>query len=519
MSTEFVILDHASKALKGIKAHTHFLGESVDRVKDKMKEFSHSLLGLGAGLGVSFGLFETGKKIYEMGEFSETAHYRLAALAQSIGMVKPGDMAGGLKASNTLMKDLETTANKLGLNFESLANIFPQLAMQAQGAHVPFRTMKKLFLDLAPAAQLQGMSMETLGESLQEAFSGRTPVLLKQILGQLGMSSQQLIMMSRIGATGNVGAVIQMMQKSLTGKAATGMTKLWSESSMARVERIKNTIAEIYMTVGDIVEVQLDKYFEQIDDWVKKNKTEISRVAKIVGQDIVKGMKDLIKVLGFVHDHWKAILATIIAIKSASTALSVARGIGAISGGIVGLSKTSSLLGLFSSSIAKNVATLGLLAAAAWGAYEVMKAISILKETSDIKKATREEAIASTKHATSSITDYLTRFQKLGMIGAAQKKSLTNLISESGLSKAIKDQMIGTVNMLKVVRSAVGVIIKPEKPPTVKPEQHFYGNIVIHQDFKGDALPDKVILRFQADLEKLAEKQRISNVSPVFGAT
>lgn len=526
VSTEFRIVDNASKALKGIKAHTHSLGESVDRIKGKIKDFSHSLLGLGAGLGVSFGLFETGKKIYEMGEFSETTHYRLAALAQSIGMVKPGDMAGGLKASNDMMKDLMSTANKTGINFQELASVFPQLVMQAHSAGVSMTTMKNLLIGLAPAAKLQGMSVETLGQNLQMAFAGRSPTQLKQLLGQLGMSSQQLIMMSRIGATGNVGAVVSMMQKTLSGKQAAGIGKLYSESSMARIENIKNSISDIYMTVGSIVEVQLDKYFEKINEWVKNNKAEISRVAKIIGEDIVIGMKKLVHVLEFVNNHWRAILATVLAIKAASTVSSIASMFGGSGVGSLAMGAGSSIYGFITSitSVTAGLSGLALvltstataLAGLAAVGYLAVKALNIFISTKKIEQKTASYALTAQTNDSMHRFQEIKKFRKLGVIGEAQKKNIIHdLIHEQGLSytkaasyfKGIKTQKAGVS------------LTTPEKPPVVKPEQHFYGNIVIHQDFKGDALPDKVTLRFQADLEKLSEKQRISNVSPVYGAT
>jgi hypothetical protein len=463
-----------------------------------------------------------------MGEFAETTRYRFSALAQTIGTVRPGDMVGGMKAAKSMMTEMEGTSQKLGVNFKDLANIMPQLAMQAQSSGVGFNTIKKLFTELAPAAKLQGMSLETLGMNLQSAFAGRAPVQLRMLLSTLGMGGEQLKMLTRIGATGNVKALISMMQSGISNKAVTNMSKMWSSSSMANMERMKNSISKIYMTIGNIVMERLDIYFERADKWITANKVKIDRIAKVIGSDVVVGMKKLVQILGFVQDHWKAILYTVLAVKGASMASSLVGGVSGIIGGGIKIASALGFAGQYGSlgggfagllgMVGKNVVMFGTLAAAGWAAYEVIKAISILKTTSNIKKATQAQAIETTKHITTDISNYLTKFQRLGMIGTAQKSNLTKMIEGSGLSKAIQKQMIGTLNMLKTVKGAVGVEAK--EAPKEKHQTHIHiGHINITQDFKGDALPDKVLLRFQADLEKLAEKQRISNVSPVFGAT
>lgn len=519
VSTEFKIVDNISHSLGIMKGSTASFGKVVDSVKSKIHDFTHSIFGIASGFAGGLGIYEIGKNIYEMGEFSEHAENQLMALAQQMGAVKRSDIAGGLKYARGMMKDLMGDANRLGISFKELASTFPKLAMQAQASGVPVNTIKTLFERLSPIANEFGMSTQALGENLQGAFIGRIPRELKTILGTLGMSAQQMKIMQRIGMFGDVKGIVGMMSSVVKGQEATAIIARHQETVEALTNKIKNSFTDIYMLVGQIVLKDLAGYMKQAYDWINKNQVLIKQTANTIAKDIGIGMKDLVKVLGFVQEHWKSILGLVLAVKYGSSIMAVGGMIGGAAKTVGFMSQYGSLSAGFAGLagvIGKNIINFGLLAASTWAAYEVFTVISTLRDIHNIKKATAAENIATTINANKEISSRLSTFQRLGMIGKGQKDAMEWMIKKD-LPKALAQQMMGTLNLLKVVSKDVN-IQKSEKPPVAGHQTNIYGDIHITQDFKEGALPDKVMLRFTADLEALAEKQRISTQAIPFGA-
>ena len=570
VSTLFEIVDRSSTTLGKIGKHTEGLSHLMDRAKDKARELSHSLLGVAAGVGIGAGIYETGKRIYEMGEFAETSEYKLSALAQTFGMVKPGDISGGLKIAADMMKELQSASENAGVSFTQFLPTFTSLAMQGRESGVSLNQTLSVLKSMAPAAQLLGTNISELGQQIQMGIAGRIPRSLILLLQQEGMTAQQyeqLKILQRIGSTGQPIAkhFMSILESVTKTKSALSLQQAYLLTTPAIVNRIKDTFDKVYMSVGHIVLAKLDVYFEHVAEWMTQNQDKITIIAEKVGTDIVKGLQLMVRLLEFASKHWKAILATTMAYKALTGLGGLATASGVIGGavgeaGAVGgigtmigkmisstgvgsgfavliqvLSKAS--MGLSSLAGAMDAVALGPIVAFGAAIAALIAAFGILgyaiysyKKISAIYAANKQQEITSDLKYISDMNTVLGRGGKLNEMQIQLYNQATKYLHQAGVAVPTApattkiSAAIPKMSLLDIATKGFHEGKEEAKKTPIETSkkadtiQNFYGDLTFHQDFK-DVTPDKVMMHIVDQFERIAERSRQSGFTPAFGAT
>lgn len=442
-------------------------------------------------------------------------------------------IAAAGKEAKGVWSDMEALSLRLAMPVQGLQMLYANLAGPVFGTlHKSQEEMNDLLTKAAEGAKVFGADASQLGKTVAKALS------LGVVEGEDPLS---LHLRSALGNMSKLTAEerYRKVSKELSGLGETADTL--ATSMVDVVFRIQKFFGDFIRDVSGpaltYVLDKLDAWRDSLEDAAGSGKD----LVKEIGDKLLKGVKAVEKVGGFILDHWKEIAFVIGGIKFGGLAGSAAAGAGGMLSAFTGpLGAAGSQLSAFSSKLPLAVGALGVFAAALHAGAELLdewqKEEISAKGTAEGLSTLLEKSFTGSRETAQKVAIGLGVMTKQGKVNAALIERGFSQMGDDRLERYAKALGLGPGASAGIIAAKFaeelrkGYVVPKEPPPSADvgnlaakakvPKavniQNFHGGIRIQQDFK-EADPGRVFVRFTSDLEKLSERRQQSNEAEVFG--
>jgi tape measure domain-containing protein len=232
-----------------------------------------SVLGVAGGIGVATSIAAIVRQLKEF----VVESVLLSAKMQDLNLAFRA-IEGSATAANKTLTFLFETSNKLGVNFETVADGFKRLDQAAKGSSLEGAGMRAVLENVLAGARALGLSQQQLGqlfvtleqimtkgrlsaEEYRKQLGNAVPGGLKLMADGLGLTTQALDRMAQSGLLPAEAGVVSL---------ASAMGKL-GQDPQKTVERLSSTFAELanettaWMTaLGDAIATKLKPFLDTL---------------------------------------------------------------------------------------------------------------------------------------------------------------------------------------------------------------------------------------------------------------
>lgn len=488
-------------------------------------------VGLGFGIHQAIGAATEGRQ--EMEAMTDAVKgVNIAFKNWKEGVTFIEKMQAASEESEQVFERMEKLSYRLSIPTEKLTVLYQKLGGPVFGTlNKSQEEMNNLITMTAESAKVMGADVQAASVSITKALSlgvveGEDPLSLhlRTALGN----------MSKLTAEQRYRKVVAQLKGMGTtaDQLATSMTDV--------VFRLHKFVGDF---VRDISGPALTYVLDRLNDWRESLEGSVGHgkdLVKEIGDKLLKSVKAIEKVGGFILDHWKEIAFVIGGIKFGGLAGSAAAGAGGMLSSFTGpLGQVGGQLSQFGAKLPMAIGALGVFAAALNVGAEWLDAW----QGDNIAAKGTAEGLATVLDA--GFKGNQETVQKIAMsMGVMTKQGTVNAAAiERGFSQMSDERLQGYAKTLGLGSGAsAGLIaakfaeeirkgyVAPRVPPPTNEvgniktsgltkkhvTQNFNGGIQIKQDFK-EADPGRVFVRFKSDLEGLSERRLQSNEAEVFG--
>jgi tape measure domain-containing protein len=168
--------DAFESGMRKVRTEVQSTQKAVSSAQSGFQALSTSLVGLTAGVLSVQALSTAMKDVVKVGIEMQNLRQSFAAIS------------GGAQAGNREFQFVVQTANKLGLELQSVAGQYRSLSAATRGTALEGTATRDLFTALSRAAQTYGLSTEQLGRALtaMQQIISKGKVSMEELRGQLG---------------------------------------------------------------------------------------------------------------------------------------------------------------------------------------------------------------------------------------------------------------------------------------------------------------------------------------------
>lgn len=310
--------------------------ESLGR---SVTSFRRTLLGIGAAIGVSFGVREGLGALVGFNKELETSRIAIAAvldLNTKIGKDRALEVAAGS------MERLRVIAKKNVGEFKDFLTVFQlsQGAVFRAGGTVA--TAENLARLGVPAGLSLDIDTEQFGRDVNLILSGRAGAQVKTfqaLAGAIGLSAEEF---NRLGAPERLAKLTESLE------AFSPFVKEFERSLDGQLGTLKDNVTDFAGKVGEPLFAKITEQVTSLNVWIEKNADDLERWASIIGDKIVTGFEAVVDAVSFIIDNKDALIGVA---KAIGVAFGVSRLTGKSGGGVgkslVGLGGEGSLTASF----------------------------------------------------------------------------------------------------------------------------------------------------------------------------
>jgi tape measure domain-containing protein len=168
--------DAFESGMRKVRTEVQTTQKAVTAAQSGFQQLSTSLVGLTAGVLSVQALSSAMKDVVKVGIEMQNLRQSFAAIS------------GGAQAGNREFAFVVQTANKLGLELQTVAGQYRSLAAATRGTALEGQATRELFVALSNAARAYGLSNEALGRAIQavQQIASKGKVTMEELRGQLG---------------------------------------------------------------------------------------------------------------------------------------------------------------------------------------------------------------------------------------------------------------------------------------------------------------------------------------------
>lgn len=254
----------AQNIIFSLKADTSGIKAGMTEAGNATKKVGNEVSALDRQFGALAGAIETAFSVGSVIEFGK-AVFKASSEVQSL-QVRLNSIAGGNNQGMAAMQDLASLANKLGLDFVSLADNFVQFTGAAKASGMEVRKAEQIFKSMSVAIAGSGASAETAKRAMtaMTQMLGKGKISAEELRGQLGEAMPQAfgIMAKSLGVTtqqlDKMMANGQLIASEVLPKFAKEMEKAFggdaqklAEGMQANVNRLNNAWQAYMANLGE----------------------------------------------------------------------------------------------------------------------------------------------------------------------------------------------------------------------------------------------------------------------------
>lgn len=238
------------------------------------------LQSLALGLAGSYGLGRVIKGLVEVNAQSETTAIGIATMVQAAdrmnGRMTPFTTALGIAKST--LEDLRQVAVDTPATFDQVAESFRAIVFPARTAGMSMKAIAQLAGDVATLESAEG-SPGLISRDIAQLLRGTNNVD-SQFLRPFKDELLKLVKQgNQAGAIKRIGEIIQLDPEA---------RRAFGDSFEGKVSTFQDQIQAIQRAAGAPLFEVANEYLAKMSKWLTENKDEVKRIAKEVGEGLVK---------------------------------------------------------------------------------------------------------------------------------------------------------------------------------------------------------------------------------------
>lgn len=299
-------LDAIAKQMRSMDASARRATSAVEGIQRQLGGLKRMAMGGLAG----YGLFQLGKGLVEVNAKAETMALGFATVIQSADKMrgKMTPFTSALGEAGDMMAMLRKEAVETPGTFEQVAGAFQTIGLQARAAGMDNAGISKLAGNIATLETFTGTGVTS--KDVQQLLRGEAgDVATPQLMG----IKKQVAALAR---SGKQAEALKRITSALEMDPAA--RKAFGESFEGQVSTFKDQLTEIQKIAGKPLFEAANKALKDMSAWLGKNQAKVEKIARDIGEGIVKAVKAVIDAVAWLHEHHLlGIVATVAVISKA----------------------------------------------------------------------------------------------------------------------------------------------------------------------------------------------------------
>lgn len=326
VTTEYAVNLRYQMQNQAVLSGARAMGGALQQAHTQSQAFGMSLGRIGAMLAGGVGLYQAKKSLIDFNSGMEQAQITMAGMMAQAGK---GDFVGNMKEASELVKQMQLDARaSVGTteDFVQMATSIVQPLMMAKGSMQDLRDMTR---QTVIASRSMGIGADVASRDVGQALMGRYNTVdpfLSRILPAIGYAGEEGRAKWR---TLKESERLSELRRALGSKGIMDMGKAqetsFSGAASTLKDNIQMTLGKVGMPLFKAVTEELNKW----NKWLDNNQGKIHQMAKEIGGDLLSGAKMFLSASKFAAEHWKQLLGTALALKSAGVLASFGGAAGA----------------------------------------------------------------------------------------------------------------------------------------------------------------------------------------------
>lgn len=308
--TRYLVDDKSTPPVVRIRREVETLEKSAASASTSM-----GLLGRLGGLVAGYlGFQQANKSLVQFNSGMEQAKITMAGLMAQAGR---GTYATNIEQANTLVRQMQLDARASIGTTEDFVQMASMLVQPLTMAGASMENLRDLTKQTVVASRSMGIEASVAARDIDQAIRGvyrSVDPFSGKVLTPMGYGGEegrrrfnQLSMQQRLAE----------IQKGLGSQAIRDMSKAQEFSFAGVASTFKDNIQMTLGKIGLPLFKGITAELKQWNAWLDKNQDKVQAFAKDFGGDLLSAAKAFTSAAKFAAEHWKGILGSVLAIKSA----------------------------------------------------------------------------------------------------------------------------------------------------------------------------------------------------------